>query len=446
MNCKKVSTSKTMAVSLFLSFCFVLLSSISSTSVAKATKDTLFVGDYLQDGQTLVSSGRRFEFGFFSPGNSSNRYLGIWYKNVPLTVVWIANKDYPITDHSGVLMLTSGDGVSLNNVTHCIWNIRPKRLARSPVLQILDSGNLVLRDGTSGNDPEGYMWQSFDFPCNTLLPGMKLGWNMKTGSGWFMTSWKSADDPSRGDFVFGMENIEMPQLVLRKGWTKESRWGPWDGTRFSGSKELNANPILKSVFTFNAEEVSYTFSVTDNSILVMLVVNQQGLVQYLIWRNHTNEWIPLVNLQTDNCDRYGVCGPYGSCYKDDPECSCLEGFTPSSPQAWSIMDWSDGCTRKWELDCKNGDGFVKYEGLKLPDNSHLWTNKILSHQECEAECLKNCSCMAYTNLDIYGNGSYCVMWSGDLVDMRTSTEDSTEIIYIRMARKELGMYKLSVFK
>lgn len=37
---------------------------------------------------------------------------------------------------------------------------------------LLDSGNFVLRNGKSS-----VLWQSFDNPSDTLLPGMKLGYD-----------------------------------------------------------------------------------------------------------------------------------------------------------------------------------------------------------------------------------------------------------------------------
>ena len=47
-----------------------------------------------------------------------------------------------------------------------------------PVVELLDSGNLVLREENEEN-PESYLWQSFDDPSDTWLLGIKLGWDLK---------------------------------------------------------------------------------------------------------------------------------------------------------------------------------------------------------------------------------------------------------------------------
>ena len=53
-------------------------------------------------------------------------------------------------------------------------------------------------------------------------------------------------------------------------------------------------------------------------------------------------------------------------------------------------------------------------------------------------CMKNCSCTAYTNLDIRDGGTGCLLWYGDLIDIRYFAENGQDI-YIRMAAAEQGM-------
>ncbi|KAJ6885042.1 hypothetical protein NC652_031906 [Populus alba x Populus x berolinensis] len=72
-------------------------------------RDSLTRNSPIRDsrGETLVSNGEKFELGFFTPnGSTERRYVGIWfYRSSPRTVVWVANRDSPLLDHSGVFSL-----------------------------------------------------------------------------------------------------------------------------------------------------------------------------------------------------------------------------------------------------------------------------------------------------------------------------------------------------
>jgi hypothetical protein len=74
--------------------------------------------------------------------------------------------------------------------------------------QLLDSGNLILVRKRSRKT----VWQSFDYPANILLPGMKLGLDRRLGIDRFLTSWRSADDPGIGDFSLMINPNGSPQM------------------------------------------------------------------------------------------------------------------------------------------------------------------------------------------------------------------------------------------
>ncbi|CAH1429310.1 unnamed protein product [Lactuca virosa] len=217
---------------------FFLLSS-------SAAVDTLSANQRIQDGNTIISDGGMYELGFFSPGMSKNRYLGIWYKKISTgTVVWIANRETPIGDTSGVfevsregnLLIHSGDNTLIwsSNSTVSVGN-------NNPVAQLLDTGNLVLwNESCSKENP---IWESFDYPGNTLLPGMKFGKDLVTGRERYLTSWKSLDDPSTGLYKHYLDTNGYPQLFEEKGRVKHARHGPWNGLGFSGFPTENTNPI-----------------------------------------------------------------------------------------------------------------------------------------------------------------------------------------------------------
>ncbi|KAK3433260.1 hypothetical protein EUGRSUZ_D00922 [Eucalyptus grandis] len=312
------------------------------------------------------------------------------------------------------------------------WSVIPAGAVDEPFLRLLDNGNLVLSDASASDGSGDYLWQSFDNITDTLLPEMKLGWNLRTGLKRNMTSWASEANPSSGQYTFSLEPPDAPQLILWKGSQKEFRWGPWNGERFSGSNEFKANAVFNPMFISSPEEVYYTYTVVDNSTLSRFIVTPEGAIQYLAWLD--NQWTNLVTLQRDYCDNYGTCGPYGICYDSTVgNCRCLKGFRRNDSNP---LDWTGGCSRTWNLSCGNGDGFVKYKGLKLPDNSRLLGNRSSNLEECERECLKNCSCMAFTRVDVHGNGGDCLLWFADLVDMKNYPSGG-DVIYIRMAKAEI---------
>ena len=233
--------------SIFLEFC-------SATDTINSTQSFI-------DGHTLVSSGQSFELGFFSPNGSKSRYLGTWYKNFPDIIVWVANRENPITESNGVLTISnSGSLALLDQTKRSIWSSGSTRATENPVVQLLDSGNLVLREKGDVN-PESYMWQSFDFPYNTLLPDMKLGWNFSTGLEQYLTSWRTASDPSPGDFTYQIEIVGLPQVVLRKGSEKKFRSGPWNGLIFGGIQLLKV-VIFKYSIVYNADELYFSYELS----------------------------------------------------------------------------------------------------------------------------------------------------------------------------------------
>ncbi|KAL3502160.1 hypothetical protein ACH5RR_036609, partial [Cinchona calisaya] len=420
-----------------LFFCFYFLSSLF---ILSDSTDTITPNQPLADGKTIISSGGIFELGFFNPdGNPNNRYLGIWYKKTSkVTVVWIANRDGPLNDTYGLLRMTDQAKLTLvSGGNIAIWSSNATRLIKNPVAQLLDTGNLVVKDAAD-DSPENYIWQSFDYLTDTILPGVKLGLDLVKGIDRYLQSWKSSTDPSKGEFIFKMDPNGFPQEFLLDGSVETFRSGPWNGLRFSGSPGLKPNPVYTYEFVNTPQEIYYRFDMINNSVYSRLTLNANGVLQRLNWNYQTQEWIVYLNAPADNCDAYGLCHAYGICnIANSPVCNCLNKFVPKSPNDWQATDWSSGCVRRVPLDCQKGDGFVKYSGIKLPDTRWSWYNQSMSLEECEKICLKNCTCMAYSNTDIRGKGSGCLLWFHDLIDI-TELSGSGQDIYIRMASSETG--------
>ncbi|KAL4342230.1 hypothetical protein GQ457_08G007110 [Hibiscus cannabinus] len=366
--------------------------------------DSIDTTHFIRDGETIVSASEIFEFGFFSPGVTANRYLGIWYKKSVETVVWVANREVPLNDSSGVAKVTNrGNLVLMNGKGITIWSSHCLRTVHRPVAQLLDSGNLVVKDDRD----KSFIWQSFDHPCDTLLPGMKLGKDLVTDQYRYLSSWKSSDDPAPGNFTFGF----VPDLVSKEGSTVQYR--------------SNENEVYDG----------YIHGLRHSSILTRLVISHNGDLSHFKSTDQNQHWVHHRSTQEDSCDSYGYCGANGVCNPNSsPVCACLDGFVPKNKTELDKRPGSGGCIRKTQLSC-SGDVFKELPGVMFPDSASDFNNTI-NLEECESQCSKNCSCTAYANSDIGYGGSGCQLWFGELIDIKQSPGRG-QLIYIRLAMSEI---------
>ncbi|KAG5032946.1 hypothetical protein JHK85_016928 [Glycine max] len=205
---------------------------------------------------------------------------------------WLTGRDYPLKDNSTKLIITKNNKFQ--------WSTNTTTKASRLILQLLNTGNLVLRNdnddsknnnkSSNNNNEDRFLWQSFDYPSHASLPGMKLGWYRKTGLNRRVIAWKNWDDTSPGNFSWGITFDSNPEMVLWKGSFKYHRSGPWKGIRFSGafcgSNRLSTHPLFVYKLINNDDEVYYSYSLTIKSVISTVVMNQTLL------RHQRNIWIP----------------------------------------------------------------------------------------------------------------------------------------------------------
>ncbi|OVA12778.1 Protein kinase domain [Macleaya cordata] len=431
---------------------FLLFSLILLLSCTAIDGNTITPTQFIRDPQTLTSSGEIYKLGFFSPANSTNRYVGIWYNKVSVqTIVWVANRDNPLKDFSGVLRIAKdGNLVLLDGGGIVLWTTNVSNIpVNNSIAELLDSGNFVLQQVSD----KRILWQSFEEPMDTFLPTMKVGANIRTGKTIVITSWKAESNPSTGNFFSGLELIGTPQIVIWNGSQRHWRSGPWNNRIFIGvstmySVYLDGFYIIRDALE---DAVYMTFNYFNQSSFTRYVLDHSGELFGERWDEGGNGWYRFFSTRdNDDCDAYGKCGPFGTCnILDSPICSCLRGFKPKSEDEWSKGNWSGGCVRKTELQCERNrnstisisnagekeDGFLKLEMMKVPDFAY-WTAPK-SVKECGQECLKNCSCLAYS----YDNGVGCMIWGQTLVDIQKFSKGAGVDLHIRVAHSELVMNK-----
>ncbi|KAG6714651.1 hypothetical protein I3842_05G212700 [Carya illinoinensis] len=401
-----------------------------------SSTETLTQNQSIKDGQTLISKEKNFSFGFFSPANSSYRYLGIWFTKVTeQTPVWVANRNDPFNDSSGVLSINQdGNLVLHDSFNRSLWSTNVSVQGQtSTAAQLLDSGNLVLVQVNN----KKVLWQSFDYPTDTMLPNMSLGLNRRTGLDRFLTSWKSRDDPGTGDCTYKLNLTEVPEFFLYKGSIPYWRTGPWPWRSFAIKSNYKVNLIN------NGDEISYKYFLDDSAIITRLVVDNSGLLQQFVWTDGEHRWKKFWSAPIHRCDKYGHCGAYSVCnpVHVDFECSCLPGYEPKSPRQWYLREGSEGCVRKKSglSMCGNGEGFVKVERVQAPFATvagQMYLS-MMSYEGCKQACLRNCSCTAFTSLND-GKETNCLQWYGELMDIGVRDDGGYHSLNVRVDAADLA--------
>lgn len=322
----------------FACFLFVFCSGLVCNG-----SDTLLPGQSLFTNQTLVSKGGKFELGFFNSGNSTNYYIGIWYKHIPVrTVVWVYNRDDPIPhshyNYSRVELLSNGSLYVYLGVER-IWYYFP--IVSEAV--ILDTGNFVFRDSSGG-----IVWQSFDYPTDTWLPGMKLYDDFRFNG---LVSWTNPNDPASGNYALVVDSGEVSTRFNRE----ETLWssGALQGGAFASLPDYSSFRISYNFTHLSSDTYGYLmYNVYNESLVLRIVIDYLGRLTHFGWSEATHAWIIL------SCNGYPTCRPNTICNADySPACRCLDGFVPRVKRDWDLSDFSNGCGRTTPLEC--GEAEVK---------------------------------------------------------------------------------------
>ncbi|PIN01181.1 Serine/threonine protein kinase [Handroanthus impetiginosus] len=277
---------------------------------------------------------------------------------------------------------------------------------------LLDFGNLTLFDDRTR------LWQSFDFPTDTFLPGMKMNDDM------VLTSWISPSDPGTGYYMFrrdqGVYSIQNNSTVY---W-KSGELGPSCTFIYNELPNIVAQ-ILSDYRTqsdrsdqLDQRKINYISfpNVTgapyyNNSRLGM---NSSGEIQYYNFNS-------LLWFQPENfCSEYNACGKFGICdMKNEPMCQCLQGFKPASGT------YSDGCER--ESMCSQDDRFLNLTLMKIGGQVTFF-DQAQEEEACRKECLSS-PCEAY----MYK----CYIWT-DLENLQNGYTDDRLNLSLRVPFSSTG--------
>ncbi|KAL3624959.1 hypothetical protein CASFOL_031627 [Castilleja foliolosa] len=407
--------------SLFFILCFHLHEIYAQTN-------TITPNLPITDPNSIVSNNQVFRLGFFAPENTNNRYLAINYVVSNTSVIWVANRNNPLTDRSGTVTFSSdGNLILINGRNQTIWSTNATSSPVNTTAELSDAGNLILRDNTTGRT----IWDSFSHPTSFLVPTLRLTDNIITGQRIRTSSWRSPTDPGVGNFTAGLQALNIPQIFTWLNGRPYYRSGPWNGIILIGVQDMYS-PYLDG-FQVQNESGNFYFMAPPGNILMKIDVNSTGTLVQTLWNEENRAWDIVWVAPQNDCDHYETCGPNGLCNPlNSPICSCLRGFEPVNEDEWGSGNWTSGCERRTELQCdgENADSFLRMRSMKVPDFAERYPGS--TEDECRVRCLRNCSCLAYSHDTNIG----CMFWRDRLVDIQQFNGVGPDF-YVRLAASEL---------
>nr|GEV27492.1 G-type lectin S-receptor-like serine/threonine-protein kinase At1g67520 [Tanacetum cinerariifolium] len=178
------------------------------------TFSTIKLGrQYTGGANMLLSSNGIFRIDYFGyMGSDINSFAVLTTRGSPY--IWAANwkqssspdaATLSIDRNTGNLIVTEGSKIVLR-ITNVQAGPNPNVTAT-----LEDNGNFRLINESN----KRVLWESFDYPGNVLLPGMKLGYDLQSGKNWTLTSPLSEVVYDPGAFTLSWEPAE-ERLVIRR--------------------------------------------------------------------------------------------------------------------------------------------------------------------------------------------------------------------------------------
>ncbi|KAG7987179.1 hypothetical protein I3843_03G120100 [Carya illinoinensis] len=335
-----------------------------------------------------LSPSGRFAFGFYPQGDLFT--IGIWLiHQTEKTIIWTANRDDPPVSADATLKFTKSGTLQLRTEADVEKTISD---ASEPAASaaMLDSGNFVLYKNDSY-----IIWETFDFPTDTILGGQNLS------MGKSLVSSVSELDQSSGRFSLNMQG-DGNLVAYPVNSSNQPDDAYWSSRTYSGVGDLLALSPQGVLAILHAEKVLASSSYPHNnngSIIHRLTLDADGIVR--LYAHHFDrdnnssmfmEWSSLPN----QCQVKGFCGlnSYCSVTANKTDCTCYPGFDFVNPGSKFL-----GCYRNFtDDDCiRSEDSMVLYGMVGLENmwwGDYSYSVVAAMEEDCSNSCSKDCNCGA----------------------------------------------------
>ncbi|GMH18344.1 hypothetical protein Nepgr_020185 [Nepenthes gracilis] len=354
------------------------------------------------DSSSWVSPSGDFAFGF-QQIEAGGFLLAIWFNKIQeKTVVWSANGGQLAQSGSRIELTADGRFVLNDPSGQQMWiaNLAGTGLAYAAML---DSGNLVLATNTST-----ILWQSFDWPTDTLLPTQQL---LSQGDNLFARD--SETNYSGGRYQLAMQadgnlvlyTINLPQSSVNYAYWASNTVGSGYQLVFnqSGMVYLIAKngTILDQIFpgeTSTSTDAIYQRAILEyDGVFRQYIYPKPSSSSVKRWPMAWSVMYPILpeNICTTLTEEYGsgVCGFNSYCQIGEdqrPKCLCPNGYTWVDPN-----NEMNGCMPTFvaqTCDEKSGDfDLIQVVNLNWPNSDYEHYSEV-PEDWCREDCLSDCFC------------------------------------------------------
>ncbi|XP_047268312.1 G-type lectin S-receptor-like serine/threonine-protein kinase At5g35370 [Capsicum annuum] len=348
------------------------------------------------NGAFLSSPNGTFEAAITNKKSQERSYYFVVIHSESHVVVWTANRNLPVSD-SGELRL-SVDGLTLfDDSGDSIWSTKTfhSRSSTSSLIssmQLLESGNLVLVDALNNS-----VWESFDFPTDTIVVGQRLPVRRS------LVSREKEDELAEGDY----ELVVTENDVLLQ-WNEMTYWKLSMETKsFRDTNAAVEYMMVKSdgLFLFGANGTKTAIQVVLEEVKSrdFRIGKLEGNGHFDVKRFSNGNWMSEFDVPSDSCRVAFTCKKLGVC--DEGSCSCPPGFRISSEVNGSCapidrdLVMAVSCNASLNVNATDLGNRVSY--LRLENGMDYFANDFtepvmhgVNLTVCQDLCSKNCSCLS----------------------------------------------------
>lgn len=333
--------------------------------------------NFIDDGGLFLTSNNSiFGLGFTTSDKDDTKSLLTIFHLHTRRIVWSANGATPVRDTDKFTFNDDGNAI-LQSGESVIWSTDTAKKGVF-AMELRDSGNLVLL----GND-DVIIWQSFNYPVNSLLSNQEFGEGMKLVS-----------NPSTSNLTYSLEIISGDMYLYANFRNPQPYWSIRQDNRKiiqNNSQDASMASLVGNHWRFydKSKVLLWQFYVSaddgTNSTWVA-TLGDDGYITFFDLQSQTSNGNSPVKIPADSCSRPEPCNSYGICYNGN-RCVCP-----------SVLDSKDNCSPGIVSPCNEPEGSTELinagNGLSYFALGLVAPSSKTNLEGCKSSCVSNCSCLA----------------------------------------------------